>query len=134
MERRFSVGLVLGLGISGVACLLIGVSQQVGIGLLIVGFIGGFLFINPKSPVRERWWSTSDKLRIQVVRNEDIKLGVGEGRFTVYIGFVAMPSIQVDKISLRIGIGCMRLWASIGNQGKLRRLKRGMLASRNLLN
>lgn len=110
MERRFSVGLVLGLGISGVACLMIDVSQQVGIGLLIVGFIWWLLFINPKSPVRERWWSTSGKLGIQVVRNADIKLGVGEDEFTVYIGFVAMPSIQVDKISLKIGR--MRLWAS----------------------
>lgn len=110
MERQFSIGLVVGLVLSGVACLMIEISQQVGIGLIVVGFIWGFLFINPKSPVRKRWWSASGKLRIQVVRNADIELEAGEGSFIVYIGFVAMPSIQVDKISLRIGR--RRFWAS----------------------
>ena len=110
MERQVSVGLFWGFAISGVACLMISFSQQLGIGLLVVACILGLLFVNPKSPIRRRWWSVSGKLAIQVVRNEDIELRVGEGRFTVYIGFVAMPSMQVDKISLKIGR--MRLWAS----------------------
>ncbi len=110
MERQFSIGLVLGLIISGVACLMIAISQQLGIGLIISGSIWSFLFIHPKSPVRKRWWSVSSKLGITLADNSKVQLDVSEKNFTIRVGLVAVPSIQVDKISLKIGH--TRLWSS----------------------
>ena len=69
MDRRFSLGLVIGFFVSGVACLMITISMQLGIGLIVVAFILSFLFLNPKSPVIKHWWSASDKLVFENIQD-----------------------------------------------------------------
>ncbi len=103
MERQFSVGLAVGLVISGVACLMVTVSQQVGIGLILVAIVWWFLFIFPKSPVRRYWWSVSSKLGITLADGSEVQVGTTEGSIVFRVGLRAMPSIQVNKIGLRIG-------------------------------
>jgi hypothetical protein len=110
MERLFSIGLVVGIFISGVACLMVSISQQVGIGLIAVATIWVFLFVCPKSPVKMIWWSVSCKLGITLADDSEMQIGVNEENFTIRIGLIAVPSIQIDKISLKIGH--TRLWAS----------------------
>ncbi len=109
MDSKFSLGLFIG-GILTGCSIMIGAVQWVGVAILIATAIWGFLFVNPKSPARKSWWSTSGKLAVQVIRNEAINIKVGEDGFVVYVGFVAMPSIKIDRISLTIGR--RRLWAS----------------------
>ena len=110
MERQLGVGLVLGLFISGLAGLVIADSQQLAVGLLIVGVILWFLFVNPWSPVRKRWWSVSSKLGVTLADNRDVEVGIGENSFTVRVGFNAVSSTRVEKISLKVGR--VKVWSS----------------------
>jgi hypothetical protein len=98
MERLFSAGLAVGFFISGVAAILITISQQLGMALIVVAVIVGFLFVNPKSPVRRKWWSVSGELGVVVIS----KVGVSREYLTVHVGLRAVSVIQVDKIVLRI--------------------------------
>ncbi|MBA7644839.1 hypothetical protein ES703_52586 [subsurface metagenome] len=98
MDFKFSLGLFIGLVLAGVS-LMIGVSQWVGIAILIFAGIWWLLFVNPKSPVRSRWWSISNRLGITPT---------GEPRvykeyLAIRVALIAMPDIQIDRISLRIG-------------------------------
>lgn len=99
MERLFGAGLAIGFLISGVVAILITISQQLGIALVVVGIVLVFLFVNPKSPVREKWWSISGKLGVVLIH----KMGVGNEYLTAHVGLRAVSVIQVDKIVLKIG-------------------------------
>ena len=96
MERQFSIGLVAGFLISGVACIMITVSLQLGIGLFALGCILGFLFVYPKSPVRRQWWSISNKLSITPGDNSVIRVNANDENFTIGVGTVAMSSFYVE--------------------------------------
>jgi len=101
MDFKFSFGLFLG-GILAGCSFMIGASQWVGIAILILTAIWGFLFLNPKSPVKRRWWSVSNKLGItpvDVIYNIDI----GDSALTINVRLRTMSGIQVDEISLKIG-------------------------------
>jgi len=99
MERQFSAGIAVGFFISGVAAILITISQQLGVALIAVGVILGFLFVNPKSPVKKKWWSISNRLGvvpISIIR-------VDAECITIHIGLRAVSEIKVDRIHLKIG-------------------------------
>lgn len=73
-------------------------SLQLGIGLIAIAGILGFLFVYSKSPVRRRWWSISNKLGVKVLGN----VRVNNSSIEIEVGYVAVPSVQVDAIKLRI--------------------------------
>ena len=98
MERQFGIGLFVGFFVSGVASLMIDIGQQLGIGLIIIAFIWAFLFVNPKSPVRKIWWSISGKLGITALKN----YWFNDSTITIPVGYNVIPSVQVDRIALRI--------------------------------
>ena len=105
------MGLVVGLLVSGVACLMISISQQIGIGLIIIAVILAFLFVSPLSPVKRKWWSASSKLGITLADDiEVIHEHINQDNFTIRVGLVAVPSIQIEKICLKLGQ--KKLWAS----------------------
>ncbi|MFC1945122.1 hypothetical protein ACFLWF_00030 [Chloroflexota bacterium] len=99
MDRKFSIGFCVGTLVSGLASIMINVSQQVGMGLLIITGIWAFLFVFPKSPVRNRWWSVSDKLGIIPLDAVDVE----KDFITINIGFRVLDEIQINKISLKTG-------------------------------
>jgi hypothetical protein len=104
VERQFGVGLAVGFLISGAAAILITVSQQLGIALIVVAIILGFLFVNPKSPVRKQWWLVSGKLGVVCINNRGFgNVGVGDKYLTIDIGLRAVSVIQVDKMVLKVG-------------------------------
>lgn len=80
---------------------MIGASQWVGITLLSLAFIWGFLFVFPKSPVKQIWWSTN-KLVITLADECEVRININDESFTIRVGMVAVPSIYVEKISLRV--------------------------------
>ena len=51
--------------------------------------------------MRKIWWSTS-KLGITLADNSVIRVNANDENFTIRVGMVAVPSIYVEKISLRI--------------------------------
>ena len=107
MDRQFSLGLTIGFILGGIG-FMIGASQWVGIALLSLAGVGGVLFVNPKSPVRKIWWSTN-KLGITPADNSVIRVNANDENFTIRVGMVAVPSIYVSKISLKIAR--IRVWA-----------------------
>ncbi|MFC1931153.1 hypothetical protein ACFLXJ_02995 [Chloroflexota bacterium] len=88
---------------------MIGASQFVGFALFSLAVVWFFLFVNPKSPVRRIWWSTS-KLGITLADSSEFGININEEEFTIRVGLFAVPAIRVDKISLKIGQ--TRVWAS----------------------
>jgi len=104
MDRLFGIGIAVGFIISGVAAILITISQQLGITLLILGGIFLFLFAYPKSPIRKYWWSVSGKLGVVNIGTMGINtVGVGAEYLTIHVGLRAASVIRVDKIVLKIG-------------------------------
>ncbi len=99
MERTFYIGITIGFFISGVLAILIAISQQLGFALIVLSIILGFLFINPKSPVKRKWWSISGRLGIVCVT----KVGVSNEYLTINTGLRALSVVQVEKIVLKIG-------------------------------
>ncbi len=98
---------------------MITISLQLGIGLIAIGFIFGFLFVYPKSPVRRQWWSISNKLSITLADNSVIRVNANDENFTIRVGMVAMSSFYVEKISLRIARIRVRAlnWEPMGVKG-----------------
>ena len=88
---------------------MIGPSLWAGIVLLSLAIVWGFLFVNPKSPVRKIWLSTS-KLGITPADGSVFGININEENFTIRVGLVAVPAIRVDRISLKIGR--IKVWAS----------------------
>lgn len=89
---------------------MIEASQWVGIAILIFFAIFGFLFVNPKSPVKRRWWSASNKLGITFDCDPDIIIENYSDTLSFRVGFIAIPSIRVERIRLKIGH--TKVWAS----------------------
>ena len=87
---------------------MIGASQWVGIALLSLAGVCGFLFVNPKSPVRKIWWSTS-KLGLTVAQNTEVRVNANDEDSAIHVGMVAVPCIYVEKVRLKIG--GTRIWA-----------------------
>lgn len=102
VEVKFSVGLFIGLVISGVP-LIIGVSQSIGIVILVIGAIWGFLFVCPVSPARERWWSVSGKLGFLISEESGYRARASNEYISVWIELVSWSGIMVDRIVLKIG-------------------------------
>ena len=75
---------------------------NIGLVLVIIGAIWGFLFVNPRSPVRKYCWSVSGKLGVVLIYNGRHNVGVGDSYLSVYVGLRALSDVQVDKINLRI--------------------------------
>jgi len=82
MDYRFSIGLLIGSILGGIG-FMIGVSQWVGIALLSLAVVWGFLFVNPKSPVRKIWWSTS-KIGITLADNSEVRFNANDENFTMH--------------------------------------------------
>jgi hypothetical protein len=102
VDYKFSIGLCIGFVVGGVG-FVIGPSQWVGIAFLSLAAVWGFLFINPRSPIRGRWWSVSNKLGIGIMSYTRPSVGIGNQYITIYMWLRAMSDIQVDKIVLQIG-------------------------------
>ena len=54
----------------------------------------------PKSPVKSKWWSASNRLGITLADDTDTVSIYKDS--LIRVGLVAVPSIQVDKIILKI--------------------------------
>lgn len=81
---------------------MITISQQLGIGLIIVAIILGFLFLNPKSPVKKHWWSVSDKFTIANMQYGG-RNARGNGKYiSVYAELRPRSIVQVDRIDIEI--------------------------------
>ena len=100
MNRLFSLGLIIGFFVSGVACLMITISQQLGIGLIIVAIILSFLFLNPKSPVKKHWWSVSDKIAVVNLQYTGGGARGNDKYISVYAELRPRSIIRVDRIDL----------------------------------
>ncbi len=81
---------------------MIGPSQWVGIALLSLAVVWGFLFVNPKSPVRKYWWSISDKLVIVNMQYAGQGAKANAKYITVFTELRPRLHIMVDKIAIEI--------------------------------
>lgn len=104
MDSKFSLGILFSFILGGVGS-IIGPQLWIAIGLFVVASILAFLFVNPKSPVRRRWWSISNRLGIVLINYGPTKniVGIGDKYLTIHVGLRAISDIQVDKIELKIG-------------------------------
>jgi hypothetical protein len=82
---------------------MIGTSQYIGIAILVLAVIWGFLFVNPKSPVKKHWWSASEKLMIMTLQTPGYKATVNSGYISVWIDLTSHSGIMVDRIVMKIG-------------------------------
>ena len=101
MAFEFSLGLLIGLLIAG-ASFVIGVSQCIGTTILALTVIWGFLFVNPKSPVRKYWWSVSDKLVITTSEEPGYKPKINE-YVSIWVELITWSGITVDRVVMKIG-------------------------------
>ena len=76
---------------------MIGTNEWVGIIFFVLATVFGFLFVYPKSPVRRRWWSISDKLSIT-----SLQADVDNKKLRVYIGIRTLSDIRIESIKLKI--------------------------------
>ena len=102
MDSKLSLGLFIGFVIAG-ASLMIGASQCVGIAILVLTAIGGFLFVNPMSPVKKYWWSASGKLVISSLQTPGYKAKVDSEYISVWVELTSWSGILVEKIVIKIG-------------------------------
>ncbi len=78
-------------------------SLFVGIVMLILATIWGFLFLCPKSPVKRYWWSIPDKLMFRTPQEPIYKATVSSEIVSVWVDLASPSSIMVDRIVLKIG-------------------------------
>ena len=74
----------------------------VGIGLLVLAFVWGILFIFPKSPIKKWCWSVSNKLSIAIIYYGGLPPGGNRNYLTVYGELRALSPIKVEKMILSI--------------------------------
>ena len=77
-------------------------SKWMGIGCLILVVIWGILFVFPKSPIRKRCWSVSDRLSIEKINYAGFEPKGNKMYLNVYYTLRALSTIKVDKILLSI--------------------------------
>ena len=82
---------------------MIGTSQYIGITILTLAVIWGFLFLNPKSPVKKYWWSIPDQLKILTLQTPGYKATVNSEYISVWVDLTSRSGLIVDKIGLKIG-------------------------------
>lgn len=82
---------------------MIGASQHIGIAILVLTAIWGFLFVNPMSPAKKYWWSVSGKLAIMTLQTLGYKAKVDSEYISVWVELRPQSSIMVDKIVIKIG-------------------------------
>jgi hypothetical protein len=85
------------------ASFIIGTSQYIGIAILALTAIWGFLFVNPKSPVKKYWWSASGKLAITTLQTPGYKATVHNEYISVWVELASWSGIMVDRIILKVG-------------------------------
>lgn len=102
MDFKFSLGLFIGCVIAG-AAFIIGASQCIGITILALTAIEGFLFVNPKSPVRKYWWSAAGKLAIRTLQEPGYRAKANIEYISVWVDLVSWSGIMVSKIVIKIG-------------------------------
>ncbi|MFH1775367.1 MAG: hypothetical protein ABH839_01730 [Chloroflexota bacterium] len=102
MDFNFSLGLFIGFIIAG-ASLMIGVSQCIGIAILVLTAIWGFLFVNPMSPVKKYWWSASGKLAIMTQQTPGYEPRANSEYISVWVELTSWSGIMVDRIVIKIG-------------------------------
>jgi len=78
-------------------------SKWMGIGCLILVVLWGILFIFPKSPIRRRCWSVSDRLSIEKINYAGFPPKGNRKYLSVYHTLRALSTIKVEKILLSIG-------------------------------
>lgn len=81
---------------------MITVSQQLGIGLILVSFVLLFLFAYPKSPVRKYWWSISSKLMFAIPQELGYEPTVSKENISVWVDLSTHSVMMVNKIELKI--------------------------------
>jgi len=82
---------------------MIGASQCIGIAILALTAIWGFLFVNPISPVKKYWWSASGKLTFIITQEPGYRATANNEYISVWIELVSWSGIMVDRIILKIG-------------------------------
>ena len=102
MDRLFIIGMAIGFFVSGVAAILITVSQQLGIGLVLLSLVLAFLFVYPKSPVRKKWWSVSGKLQIATSEEPGYKAHANSEYISVWVLVTSWSGIIVERIVIEI--------------------------------
>ena len=81
---------------------MITISQQLGIGLIVVAIILSFLFLNPKSPVKKHWWSSSDKFAIVNMQYAGRVARGNDKYISVYAELRPRSIVRVDRIDIEI--------------------------------
>ncbi len=102
MDFKFSLGLFIGFVITGVS-LTIGASQCIGIAILALTAIWGFLFVNPISPVKKYWWSALGKLTFMINQDPGHRAKANNEYISVWAALVSWQGIMVDRLVLKIG-------------------------------
>lgn len=82
---------------------MIGASQCIGIAILVLTAIFGFLFVNKMSPVRKYWWSASGKLAIMTLQTPGYKAKANSEYISVWVELTSWSGIMVDRIIIKIG-------------------------------
>ncbi|OGN90712.1 MAG: hypothetical protein A2158_03865 [Chloroflexi bacterium RBG_13_46_14] len=83
---------------------MIGASQCIGIVILGLTAIWGFLFVYPKSPVKKYWWSALGKLTIMTPpQTPGYKSTVNNELISVWVDLTSWSGIMVEKIVIIIG-------------------------------
>jgi hypothetical protein len=105
VDSKFSLGLfisfILGAVVGGVGFIID--SQFIGIGFSILAIVWGILFLFPKSPIRKRCLSVSNKVSITVENYGGFPPKGNRQYLTVYKTLRVLSPIKVDKIILSIG-------------------------------
>ncbi|HUV51597.1 MAG TPA: hypothetical protein VMW64_00805 [Dehalococcoidia bacterium] len=78
-------------------------SLCVGIVMLMLATIWGFLFLCPKSPVKKYWWSIPDKLMFVIPKEPGYKATVHSEYVSVWVDLTSQSGIMVDRIAIKIG-------------------------------
>lgn len=82
---------------------MIGGPQYVGIGVLALAAIWGFLFVNPISPVKKCWWSALGKLTFMIDHDPGHGAKANNEYISVWVALVSWQGIMVDRLVLKIG-------------------------------
>jgi hypothetical protein len=105
-DLRFGVFISLILG--GVPTVIVGILSlseaclYVGIPMLVLAAIWGFLFLCPKSPVKKHLWAIPDKLMFTTPQELGYEPKVKTECISVWVDLTSLSGIMVDMIALKI--------------------------------